>query len=157
MSQATPERRRCRTGLDPRSLKMVLDTVRDLRKRLLTKENILEYDKTETFPEKAIRRMLNPDIGLQLLFIPEAYGGVGAGTRDCCTVIREVSKICLGISTALFAIQLGADPLLVGGTEAQKEKWLGAIADGEDPGGLWRHGGECRQQPARLWKPRRFR
>jgi alkylation response protein AidB-like acyl-CoA dehydrogenase len=102
-----------------------------LRKRLLTKENILEWDKEEIFPEEAIRTMLDPDIGLQLLFIPEEYGGVGGGARDCCAVVRDVSKICLGISTAFFAIQLGSDPLLVGGTEEQKKKWLGAIADGD--------------------------
>jgi len=118
-------------GLDARARKLVLKTVKDLRKRLLTKENILEWDKEEIFPEEAIRTMLDPEIGLQLLFIPEEYGGVGGGARDCCAVVREVSKICLGISTAFFAIQLGADPLLVGGTEEQKKKWLGAIADGD--------------------------
>ncbi len=118
-------------GLDERGRKLVLKTVKDLRKRLLTKENILDWDKNEIFPEEAIRTMLDPDIGLQLLFIPEEYGGVGGGARDCCEVVREVSKICLGISTAFFAIQLGSDPLLVGGTEDQKKKWLGAIADGD--------------------------
>ena len=118
-------------GLDEKSLKLTLKTVKDLRKKLLTKENILEWDKEEVFPEKAIRRLLAPDVGLQLLFIPEAYGGIGAGTRDCCAVIKEVSKICLGVSTAFFAIQLGSDPLLVGATHEQKEKWLGAVADGD--------------------------
>ncbi len=118
-------------GLDERSLKLALNTVKDLRKKLLSKENVLEWDKTETFPEKTIRRLLEPDVGLQLLFIPEAYGGIGAGTRDCCAVIQEVSKICLGVSTAFFAIQLGSDPLLVGATEEQKQKWLGAVADGD--------------------------
>ncbi len=124
-SESTPQ------GLDERSLNLVLKTIRDLRKKLLTKENVLEWDKTETFPEEAIRKLLAPDVGLQLLFIPEAYGGIGAGTRDCCAVIKEVSKICLGVSTAFFAIHLGSDPLLVGATEAQKEKWLGAVADGD--------------------------
>lgn len=118
-------------GLDERSLKLALNTVRDLRKKLLTKENVLEWDKEEIFPEKAIRKLLAPDVGLQLMFIPEAYGGIGAGTRDCCAVIKEVSKICLGVATGFFAIQLGSDPLLVGATEAQKEKWLGAVADGD--------------------------
>ncbi|RJQ50550.1 MAG: acyl-CoA dehydrogenase [Desulfobacteraceae bacterium] len=118
-------------GLDPESRKLVLDTVRQLRKKLLTKENILEWDKKEIFPEEAIRKMLDPEIGLQLLFIPEAYGGIGGGARDSCAVTREISKICLGVATAFFAIQLGADPLLVAGTEEQKEKWLGAIADGK--------------------------
>ncbi|MFP4346716.1 MAG: acyl-CoA dehydrogenase [Desulfococcaceae bacterium] len=118
-------------GLDDESRQMVVDTVRQLRKRLLTKERILEYDRKEIFPEEVIREMLGPEVGLQLLFIPEAYGGMGGGARDCCVVTREMCKICLGIGTAFFAIQLGSDPLLVGATEAQKEKWLGAIAEGE--------------------------
>jgi len=117
-------------GLDVESREMVLETVRQLKTRLLTKEKILQYDRNEIFPENAIREMLGPDIGLQLLFIPEAYGGMGGGARDCCAVTREMAKICLGVGTAFFAIQLGADPIIVGGTEAQKQKWLGAIAEG---------------------------
>jgi len=118
-------------GLDEESRQMVLDTVAQLRKRLLTRDKILEFDRREIFPADVIREMLGPDIGLQLLFIPEAYGGMGGGARDCCAVTRETAKICLGVATAFFAIQLGADPLLVGGTHEQKERWLGAIADGE--------------------------
>ena len=117
-------------GLDEETRQMVVDTVRQLSKRLLTRKAILEWDREEIFPEAAIREMLSPEIGLQLLFIPEAYGGMGGGARDCCAVTREMSKICLGVATAFFAIQLGSDPILVGGTEAQKEKWLGAIAEG---------------------------
>ena len=117
-------------GLDLEMRQMVIDTVRQLKDRLLTREKILEFDKNEFFPEEAIREMLGPEIGLQLLFIPEEYGGMGGGTRDCCHVIFEMCKICLGIGTAFFAIQLGADPIIVGGTENQKEKWLGAIAEG---------------------------
>ena len=118
-------------GLDPESRQMVLDTIAQLKKRLLTKEKILEFDRKEIFPEETIREMLGPEIGLQLLMIPEAYGGLGGGARDSCAVTREMAKICLGVTTAFFAIQLGADPLIVGGTEAQKQKWLGKIAAGE--------------------------
>ena len=118
-------------GLDPDSRKMVLDTVKDLRKRLLTKDRILEFDKKDVFPEADIRKMLDPEIGLQLLFIPEAYGGIGGGARDSCAITREMGRICLGVATAFFAIQLGADPLLVGATEEQKKKWLGKIAEGK--------------------------
>jgi alkylation response protein AidB-like acyl-CoA dehydrogenase len=117
-------------GLDIESRQMVLDTVRQLRKRILSKDRILSFDKNETFPEETIREMLGPEIGLQLLFIPEAYGGMGGGARDSCEVTREMAKICLGVGTAFFAIQLGSDPIVVGGTEAQKEKWLGAISQG---------------------------
>jgi len=117
-------------GLDSESRQMVIETVRQLKNRLLTREKILEYDKNEFFPEEAIREMLGPDIGLQLLFISEDFGGMGGGARDCCAVIREMCKICLGIGTAFFAIQLGAEPIIVGGTEEQKTKWLGKISEG---------------------------
>ena len=117
-------------GLDPESRQMVLDTIGQLKKRLLTREKILEFDRGEIFPEETIREMLSPEIGLQLLMLPEAYGGLGGGARDSCAVTREMAKICLGITTAFFAIQLGADPIIVGGTAEQKEKWLGAIAEG---------------------------
>ncbi len=116
-------------GLDIESRQMILDTVNRLRNRLLTKEKILEFDKKEFFPEETIRELLSPEIGLQLLGIPEACGGMGGGARDICHLTREMSKICLGITTAFFALQLGADPLVVGGTEEQKKKWLGAIAN----------------------------
>ena len=118
-------------GLDPESRQMVLDTVGQLKKRLLTKEKVLEFDQKEIFPEETIREMLGPEIGLQLLMLPEAYGGIGGGARDSCALTREMAKICLGITTAFFAIQLGADPIIVGGTEKQKQKWLGKIAAGE--------------------------
>ena len=123
--------RRPLAGLDPESRQMVLETVAQLKKKLLTKEKILELDRREVFPEELIREMLGPEIGLQLLMIPEAYGGLGGGARDSCAVTREMAKICLGVTTAFFAIQLGADPILVGATEEQKRKWLGRIAAGK--------------------------
>ncbi len=126
----SPESGAEKKGLDPELLQLFMETVERLRKRVLTKEKILEYDKREIFPEEIIRHMLSPEIGLQLLGIPEAYGGMGGGARDICNLTREMAKTCLGITTAFFAIQLGADPLIVGGTEEQKKRWLGAIADG---------------------------
>ena len=130
MSESAPAPDKRPYGLDVEMRQMVLDTVAQLSKRLLSKNKILEWDKKEIFPEETIREMLGPEIGLQLLMIPEKYGGMGGGTRDSVIVTREMSKICLGVTTAFFAIQLGADPLMVGGTDAQKRKWLGAIAEG---------------------------
>ena len=118
-------------GLDSESRQMVLDTVAQLKKRLLTPEKIIEFDREEIFPEETIREMLGPEIGLQLLMIPEEYGGLGGGARDSCAITRDMATLCLGITTAFIAIQLGADPIIVGGTEEQKQKWLGKIAAGE--------------------------
>jgi alkylation response protein AidB-like acyl-CoA dehydrogenase len=118
-------------GLDDDMREMVLETLRQLRTRLLTREKVLAWDREEIFPEAEVRELLSPDIGLQLLFIPEEFGGMSGGARDCFAVTREMSKICLGVATGFFAIQLGTDPILVGATRAQKEKWLGAIAEGQ--------------------------
>jgi len=127
MNESSPQEL---AGLDAESRQMVLDTLQVVRERLLPKDKVLELDKKEVFPEDIIREMLGPEIGLQLLFIPEAYGGMGGGARDSCAVTREMAKICLGVATAFFAIQLGADPIMFAGTEAQKEKWLGRIVEG---------------------------
>ena len=116
-------------GLDDESREMVLETIAQLKKRLLGREQILEFDRKEIFPEDAIHEMMGPEIGLQLLMIPEEYGGLGGGARDSCAVTREMAKICLGVTTAFFAIQLGADPIMAGGTAEQKQKWLGKIAE----------------------------
>jgi alkylation response protein AidB-like acyl-CoA dehydrogenase len=130
MTESTSDKKPVLKGLDIESRQMIIDTIRQMRNRLFTREKILEYDKNEIFPEETIREILGPDIGLQLLFIPEAYGGMGGGARDCCEVILEMCKICLGIGTGFFAIQLGSEPIIVGGTEEQKSKWLGQIAEG---------------------------
>ena len=130
MTESTNETKPVLKGLDTESRQMIIDTIRQMRNRLFTREKILEYDKNEIFPEETIREMLGPDIGLQLLFIPEEYGGMGGGARDCCEVILEICKICLGIGTGFFAVQLGSEPIIVGGTEEQKSKWLGQIAEG---------------------------
>ncbi len=118
-------------GLDPEMLEMVLATVDRIRTDLLPRDKVLLLDREETFPEDLIRTLLSPDIGLQLLFIPEEYGGMGGGAADSCTVVRAMAGICLGVSTAFFALELGAEPILLAGTPAQKEKWLGKISAGE--------------------------
>jgi alkylation response protein AidB-like acyl-CoA dehydrogenase len=116
-------------GLPIEEREMVLDLLAQIRQRLLTPEKLREWDACENFPEEAIRELLGPKIGLQLLFIPEEYGGMGGGARDIAAVSEEMAKICLGVATAFLAIHLGADPILVGATHEQKEKWLGKLGE----------------------------
>jgi len=117
-------------GLPLEERLMILDLISRIRERMLTPEIIRAYDEQETFPEKEIRELLGPDIGLQLLFLPTGYGGLGGGARDMAAVCEELGKICLGVATGFLAIHLGTDPLLVGATEAQKQTWLAKVAEG---------------------------
>jgi alkylation response protein AidB-like acyl-CoA dehydrogenase len=118
-------------GLQLEERKMILDLVSDIRARMLPPERLRQFDADETFPEEVIRGLLSPDIGLQLLFIPEEYGGLGGGARDVAAVCQELGNICLGVATGFFAIHLGTDPILAAGTDAQKQKWLGKLAEGK--------------------------
>jgi len=118
-------------GLPLDEREMVLDLVSQIHERMLTPEKIRAWDRDEVFPEDVIRELLSPRIGLQLLFIPEEHGGMGGGARDVAAVSEALARICLGVGTAFLAIHLGTDPILVGATPEQKEKWLGKLAAGE--------------------------
>jgi alkylation response protein AidB-like acyl-CoA dehydrogenase len=118
-------------GLQLEERKMILDLISDIRDRMLPPDKLRQFDADETFPEDVIRTLLSPEIGLQLLFIPEAFGGLGGGARDVAAVSELTGKICLGVGTGFFAIHLGTDPILAAGTQAQKQKWLGRLAQGD--------------------------
>ena len=108
---------------------MILDLLAQVRERMLTPEKLRDWDKDEIFPETEIRELLGPEIGFQLLFIPEEYGGLGGGARDLAAFSEQMAKICLGVGTALLVMHLGSDPILVAGTDAQKQKWLTKVAE----------------------------
>ena len=114
--------------LDPDMLSMVLDTIDKLEKERVTLEAKLEMDREGEFPEELIRFMLGPEIALHLIFIPEEYGGLGAGASDIAIVSERMAKMDLAIATAFLAICLGMDPIRVGATPEQKEKYIGRIA-----------------------------
>ena len=74
--------------------------------------------------------MCSPDkLGIQLLFIPEEFGGFGGGAFDVYCVCEEMARIDLGVATAVLATFLGSDPITVGATPEQKKLWLTRIAE----------------------------
>ena len=68
--------------------------------------------------------MCGPELGIQLLFIPEAYSGMGGGAFDVYRICEAMARIDLGIATGVLATFLGSDPIAVGGTAEQKKQWL---------------------------------
>lgn len=88
-----------------------------------------ELDETQTFPWEIMRDCA--DTGLFGVSIPEEYGGIGGGIFENCIVVEELSRACLGVSVSYAATLLGAYPILVGGSEEQKKKWLPPIAKGQ--------------------------
>ncbi|MBE9542182.1 MAG: acyl-CoA dehydrogenase family protein, partial [Proteobacteria bacterium] len=115
--------------MDNEMFSMVLDTLKKIEREKLSLETRLEMDSKGDFPEELIRFMLGPDIGLHLVFIPSQYGGLGASVLQVAKISEEMAKIDMAIATSFLAICLGMDPIRVGGTEEQKEKYIRRIAD----------------------------
>jgi alkylation response protein AidB-like acyl-CoA dehydrogenase len=115
-------------GLDAETLEMTLQAIRDFATDHLPTDLLLELDAQDRFPEELIRAMCSDQLGVHLLFIPEQYDGMGGGTYDVYRVCEEMARIDLGVATGVLATFLGSDPLLAGGTEEQKARWLGRIA-----------------------------
>jgi alkylation response protein AidB-like acyl-CoA dehydrogenase len=110
-------------------LDLILSTVRNFAKRRLDLDARIKFDREDTCPEALIREMLGPEVGLHLAFIPTDFGGLGGGVKDIFRISESVANIDLGIATSLLGISLGTDPLRVGGTPEQKNRWMKRVAE----------------------------
>src|SRR3954467_9024512 len=113
-----------------KTLKLSLKSLRDFAKKQLTDEVRLDLDLKDECPIDIVKTLCSPDkLGIQLLFIPEEYGGFGGGAFDVYRVCEEMARIDLGVATAVLATFLGSDPIFVGATPEQKKLWLTKIAE----------------------------
>ena len=116
-------------SMDAISRNLMLDSLKEYAKRRIPYDLIRELDEKNEFPADILKEMYDRDtLGVHLLMIPEEYGGVSGGTYDIYRICEALARIDLGIATGVFATFLGTDPLNVGGTGEQKEKWLKRIA-----------------------------
>jgi alkylation response protein AidB-like acyl-CoA dehydrogenase len=85
-------------------------------------------DRDGEFPHDVKDLLAQHDI-LGLPF-PEQYGGVGADLLTVCLAIEELSRVDATTGLILAVHELGALPILLAGTEAQKQRWLPDLAAG---------------------------
>ena len=83
------------------------------------------HDETGEFPREIFKRAWAT--GLMNIEVPEAYGGLGGSCLDDCLVQEEIAYGCAGMNTSMAANMLGATPILIAGTEEQKQKYLGRL------------------------------
>ncbi len=88
-----------------------------------------ELDESEEFPWEIMKVMAQSD--LFGVYLPEEYGGLGGGVLENCLAIEEMGRACIAIATTFAASGLGAYPILLFGSEEQKQKYLPPIASGE--------------------------
>lgn len=109
--------------------------IRTLARRIAEEKVVpirAELDEKQEFPWSIMKTCA--ETGLFGINIPEEYGGIGGGTFENCIVVEELSRACLGVSVSYAASLLGAYPILLGGSEEQKKKYLPEIASGRKLG-----------------------
>src|SRR5437773_4079890 len=91
--------------------------------------NAAKYDKLQEYPWDIKDAIASA--GLMGVWIPKEYGGGGGGVIDLCICVEELSRACGGVGVLYAVNALGTFPVLVGGTEEQKQRFLRPIAKGE--------------------------
>ena len=110
--------------------RLLLDSVKGLvRDRIATRA--AEYDRSGEFPWDNIRAING--LGLNAMFVPEAYGGAGLCYAAYLACVREISQACASTGI-IYATNFHAmKPLIDFGSEEQKQRLLPRIADPISP------------------------
>ncbi|MCK4177326.1 acyl-CoA dehydrogenase family protein [Aciditerrimonas ferrireducens] len=87
-----------------------------------------EIDRTGEYPQDLFE--VFRDAGLLGLCIPEAYGGSGAGILGLTIAIEEVAKHSNTAALMLLLTRLPTGPVMIAGSEEQKQRYLPGIAAG---------------------------
>mgnify|MGYP003572759742 FL=1 len=104
------------------------DRAREVARKVVL-PNAWKYDRLQEYPWEIKEALAAAE--LMKVWIPKEYGGAGGGVLDLCVVVEELSRCCGGTGV-LFAVNaLGSFPILLAGTEEQKQKYLPGIASGE--------------------------
>ena len=94
---------------------------------------ISKYDKLEEFPSENVSKMAEQ--GYFGLTVPEKYGGKGLSKINYGILLEELSAICASHGTILGAhLGLCITPIILFGTEEQKNKFLPSLASGKSIG-----------------------
>jgi butyryl-CoA dehydrogenase len=106
--------------------------IRDLARKVARERiapHAAQYDETESYPEESLRAIV--DAGLYGIWVPEEFGGSDMGCLALALVSEEVAYACAATATQYLDQPLGGLPVLLAGTDEQKEKYLPKLASGE--------------------------
>ena len=87
------------------------------------------YERAE-FPYEIVAKM--GKLGLFGLPFPEEYGGMGGDYFAFCLALHELARVDSSVAITLeAAVGLGAMPIFRFGSDAQRERWLPELCQGE--------------------------
>src|SRR6059058_3145720 len=106
----------------------IRDTIRELVQDRVA-PRAAEIDQTGEYPQDIEK--LFAENGILGIPFPEQYGGISGSSVTICMGIEEIAKACASSSLILAVQALGSYPILVAGTEEQKQRLCPPLASGE--------------------------
>ncbi len=109
--------------------RMIRDAARDFAQKEIA-PIAAEFDESGEFPRETIQKM--GEMGFMGIEVPEEYGGAGMDTLAYVLALEEIAKVdashsvIMSVNNSLFNYGI-----LKFGSEAQKQKYLRAVASGE--------------------------
>jgi len=80
------------------------------------------FDEEGEFPTQIFRQAW--ELGLMNAEVPEQFGGLGLSCLTHCLIMEEIAWACAGVNTSMAANMLGAMPIIIAGTEEQRQRYL---------------------------------
>ena len=114
-------------GLDDETLDMVRDQFRKVAEDHLDDAHRWHLN-NDLIPIAVIEQLAA--LGVFGLTVPEAHGGLGMDKMALCVVTEELSRGYIGLGSLGTRSEIAAELIRLGGTAAQKERWLPGIASG---------------------------
>ena len=108
------------------------DTIREFAEAEIA-PHAAEWDERHVFPTETIRQL--GELGAMGVAFPEEYGGLEAGAVAQAVVVEELARIDSSVAVTVGAnASIAGEPILLFGTEEQKQRWLVPLARGEHIG-----------------------
>lgn len=89
---------------------------------------VKECDLKGEFPMEVFQKFR--DVGFNTMFLPENYGGQGLGAMEMVLVYEEFAKVDAGFICSASTGEFGIEPILIAGTEEQKQYYMDFILNG---------------------------
>ncbi|MFY7994280.1 MAG: acyl-CoA dehydrogenase family protein [Bacteriovoracaceae bacterium] len=81
-----------------------------------------QYDEEGKFPKEIFKKAW--ELGLINTCIPTEYGGTGFSSLDAVVISEALAWGCMGMNTSFMANDLALLPIVIGGSDEQKKKFL---------------------------------
>ncbi len=107
----------------------LVKAARDFAKGEFDKDLAQEMDQKHEYPVKIWKKAC--ELGFVGMHFPEEYSGMGYGVMENILVAEELCRADSTIGACLILAGFASEIILRCGSDAQKEKWLPKVAEGE--------------------------